>query len=58
MARSANIGQNVLPFTGNDDISILVKNSRVGQKIQTSKQTNNYIRNKMVYIEKHIDGLL
>ena len=37
------IDQNLQPFTGNGDVSIWVKNSRVGQKStdrQTSKQTN------------------
>ena len=31
------IGQNLQPFTGNDDVSIWVKNSRVGRKTKTNK---------------------
>ena len=32
MAISAGIDQNLQPFTGNDDVSEWVKNSRVGRK--------------------------
>ena len=36
-------GQNLQPFTGNGDVSILVKNSRVGQKTQTNKQIRHSV---------------
>ena len=49
--------QNLQPFTGNGDVSVWVKNSRVGRKPlskQASKQTNKQInkdRNKQKYPE-------
>ena len=33
------IGQNLPPFIGNDDVSVWVKNSRVGQKTNKQKET-------------------
>ena len=38
-------GKNLQPFTGNGDVSKCVKNSRVGQKLETNKQnkTNKHI---------------
>ena len=44
MATSAemlSIGQNLNSFTGNCDVSILVKNSRMGQKTQNEQTKNN-----------------
>ena len=40
------ISQNLQPFTGNDDVSIWVKNSRVGP--QTNKQTNKMCISKIL----------
>ena len=42
---SIHVGQNLQPFTGNDDLSKWVKNSQVGRKTPTNKQSNKQ-RNK------------
>ena len=42
MARLPSICQNIQPFTGNGDVSIWVKNLRMGRKT-TNKQTNNIV---------------
>ena len=53
------ICQNLQPFTGNGDVSILVKNSRVGRKLQnkeTNKQTN-ITREFQVILSKNFRGV-
>ena len=37
------IGQNLQPFTGHGDVSILVKNSRVGRPSPTPQPPNSWV---------------
>ena len=57
--RAQNIGPNLQPFTSNDDVSIWVKNSRVGRQIRKKNVFNILGHFPRVNIKIHnINGML